>query len=74
MEDVSKYPAVFKALIEDGTYHWSDEDLTKLAGKNLINTMKKVERVRDQLNSEKLLNTWIEENDLGKDTDCRTEF
>ena len=40
LEDVSKYPEVFAALIEDGEFEWTDEDLAKLAGQNLINTFK----------------------------------
>ena len=37
---VSKNPEVFAALIEDGEFEWTDEDLAKLAGLNLINTFK----------------------------------
>ena len=33
LEDVSKYPTVFAALIEDEEYVWTDEDLAKLANK-----------------------------------------
>ena len=40
LEDVSKYPEVFAALIEDGEFEWTDEELAKLAGLNLINTFK----------------------------------
>ena len=40
LEDVSKYPEVFAALIEDGEFEWTDEELAKLSGLNLINTFK----------------------------------
>ena len=33
LEDVSKYPNVFAALIEDQEYEWTDEDLAKVANK-----------------------------------------
>ena len=44
MEDVSKYPYIFAELLKDPT--WSDEDLMKLAGLNLIRVMRDVEQVR----------------------------
>merc|ERR1719391_1976052 len=31
LEDVSHYPEVFAALIEDGTYDWTDEELAMLS-------------------------------------------
>ena len=37
---MSKYPELFAALIEDGEFEWTDEDLAKFAGQNLINTFK----------------------------------
>ena len=40
LEDVSHYPEVFAALIEDDEFEWTDEDLAKLSGLNLINTFK----------------------------------
>lgn len=43
LEDVSKYPALLEALFETG--HWSQEDLEKLAGKNILRVFKEVERV-----------------------------
>ena len=43
LEDVSKYPTVFAALIEDEEYEWTDEDLGKLANQNLIRTLRSVE-------------------------------
>ncbi|KAL3831967.1 hypothetical protein ACJMK2_023655, partial [Sinanodonta woodiana] len=46
LEDVSKYPYLFAELNRRG---WTEEDLRKLAGENLIRVFSKVERVRDEL-------------------------
>ncbi|XP_048754053.2 dipeptidase 1-like [Ostrea edulis] len=48
-EDVSKYPYVFEVLINRG---WSDSDLIKLAGGNLLRVFRAVETIRDGLSSE----------------------
>jgi len=76
LPDVSHYPDVFAALIEDGAFEWTDDDLGKLANGNLIRVFKEVEQVRDLLAIEGLLpdNTWIPTEDLGNDTSCRTDF
>lgn len=42
LPDVSYYPVLFEALAQRG---WSDEDMEKLAGRNLIRVFKDVERV-----------------------------
>ncbi len=42
LEDVSKYPYLFAELIHRG---WSDTDLEKLAGLNLIRVFSQVEKV-----------------------------
>ncbi|KAH8363060.1 hypothetical protein KR084_004940 [Drosophila pseudotakahashii] len=47
LEDVSKYPHLFAVLLESDK--WSEEDIAKLAGRNLIRVFKKVEAVRDQM-------------------------
>jgi len=44
LEDVSKYPDLFAELIRRG---WSDLDLQKLAGRNVLRVFKEVERVID---------------------------
>ncbi|KAI8088901.1 renal dipeptidase family [Halteromyces radiatus] len=49
LEDVSKYPDLFAALVERG---WTDQELIGLAGKNLLRVWKGVERVRDELDYE----------------------
>lgn len=46
MEDVSKYPALFAELIRRG---WSDADLKKLAGENLLRAFAQAERVAARL-------------------------
>jgi membrane dipeptidase len=46
LEDVSTFPALFAELIRRG---WSDEDLRKLAGKNLLRVMKAAEATAARL-------------------------
>ena len=43
LEDVSKYPSLFAELLSDMS--WSKEDLSKLAGQNLLRVMREVEQV-----------------------------
>merc|ERR1712142_262684 len=76
LEDVSHYPEVFAALIEDDEFEWTDEDLAKLSGLNLINTFRAVEGVRDMLADQgvKPDNSWIPASDMGNDTSCNTNF
>ncbi|XP_030572031.1 dipeptidase 1 [Drosophila novamexicana] len=47
LEDVSKYPHLFATLLESDK--WSEGDIAKLAGRNLIRVFKEVEAVRDQM-------------------------
>lgn len=49
IEDVSKLPEVFAALIESPDVTWTDEDLAKLANGNLLRAMREMELVRDSL-------------------------
>jgi membrane dipeptidase len=46
LEDVSKYPALFAELIRRG---WSDADLRKLAGENVLRVMRQAESVSRRL-------------------------
>lgn len=46
LENVSKFPDLFAALVEDG---WTDEELEKLAGRNLLRVLKKAEEVASSL-------------------------
>lgn len=45
LEDVSKYPVLVRRLLELG---YSDADIRKIMGENLIRVMKKTEQVRDR--------------------------
>jgi membrane dipeptidase len=46
MEDVTGYPHLFAELIRRG---WTDEELLKLAGGNIVRVLREAERVRDRL-------------------------
>jgi membrane dipeptidase len=50
LEDVSTYPVLFAELSRRG---WSDEDLRKLAGENLLRVMRQAERVARRLRRER---------------------
>ena len=43
LEDVSDYPNLFAKLIADPINKWSNEDLAKLAGENLLRVFSEVE-------------------------------
>ncbi|KAK6633187.1 hypothetical protein RUM44_003788 [Polyplax serrata] len=47
LEDVSMYPELFAELLRSGV--WSEEDLRKVAGLNLLRVFNKVEKVRDEM-------------------------
>lgn len=44
LEDVSRYPYLFAELLADSD-RWTEEDIAKLAGRNLIRVFKQVEQV-----------------------------
>ncbi len=46
LEDVSRYPALLEELARRG---WSDADLEKVAGRNILRVMREVERVAARL-------------------------
>ncbi|XP_052226943.1 dipeptidase 2-like [Dreissena polymorpha] len=48
LENVSFYPELFAELVKRG---WSDIDLQKLAGRNVIRVFHEVEKVRDSMKS-----------------------
>lgn len=50
LEDVSKYPALFAELYRRG---YTDDDIRKIAGQNLLRVMRKVESVADRLQRER---------------------
>ena len=49
LEDSSKYPNLFAALLEDEEFDWTEEDLAKLANGNVIRVMREMEAARDQI-------------------------
>ncbi len=50
LEDVSRYPALFAELHERG---YADEDLRKIAGRNLLGVLRETERVSARLREER---------------------
>ena len=50
LEDVSKYPQLFAELIRRG---WSDADLKKLAGENVLRALERAEAVAKRLQKER---------------------
>lgn len=69
LENVSKFPDLFAALAEDG---WTDEELEKLAGLNVIRVLKETEEVAKSLKSTSPIDDLIPEAAL-KDESCRTK-
>ena len=71
LEDVSYYPNIFAALIEDDSATWSDEDLGKLASGNIIRVLEEVESASGLLNDEEIYQAWIPEEDIfANETTC----
>lgn len=54
LDDVSKFPYLFAELIERG---WTDEDLKKLAGQNLLRALRRAETVAVRLQKERPAST-----------------
>jgi len=66
LEDVSKFPELFAELIRRG---WSDADLKKLAGQNLLRVLRQAEATAARLQHEREPSTrTIEQLDGGKPT------
>ncbi|KRT86830.1 hypothetical protein AMK59_269 [Oryctes borbonicus] len=77
LEDVSKYPDLIDYLQNEDPEFWTDDNLKKLAGLNLIRVFKKAEEVRDSLENEQPYQYWIPMEDLNAVDDeslwkCRT--
>lgn len=68
LEDTSKYPYLFAELLKDP--RWTDEDLKKLAGLNLIRVFKEAEEVRDQLADEAPWDAIIPDQDIANHLSC----
>ena len=72
LEDVSKYPDLFAALIDDGS--WSDADLAKLASGNVIRVFSEVEEASEALKKEEdERQNWIPLKDLEAHGDNATK-
>jgi membrane dipeptidase len=56
LDDVSTYPRLFAELIRRG---WSDADLRKLAGENVLRAMEETERVAARLQRERPASTMV---------------
>lgn len=67
LEDVSKYPNLFAELIRR---KWSDSDLIKLAGKNILRVMRDVEKVKKDMLNVPVYEDQVAEKDLNMT--CRT--
>ncbi|CAG7734619.1 unnamed protein product [Allacma fusca] len=73
LEDPSKYPDLFLELAT--TQRWSQEDLEKLSGRNLLRVFKSVEQVRDILMTREPIQTTITKHELEQkrvDQSCMT--
>uniref|UniRef100_H2YAW8 Dipeptidase n=1 Tax=Ciona savignyi TaxID=51511 RepID=H2YAW8_CIOSA len=69
LEDVSKYPNLIRELLKRG---WSEEELKKITGKNLLRVMRAVEAVAQQQQTSNVLpdETWISDSLVA--SNCRT--
>ena len=80
LEDVSKYPALFDLLAEEGHdwTPWTADELKKLAGLNLIRVFKEVEAVRDSLKNTEIIDGPVPYEDIisanENAKDCRTDI
>jgi len=68
LEDVSTYPALFAELARRG---WSDTDLRKLAGENILRVMRQAERTAARLQRERAPSTATIEQLDGRKTAAR---
>ncbi|XP_060571272.1 dipeptidase 1-like [Ruditapes philippinarum] len=71
LEDVSTYPALFAELIRRG---WNEENLQKLAGKNLVRAFMQAEKVRDEMSYMDPYEDILPENERWPENQCRTDF
>ncbi len=71
LEDVSKYPNLFAALIEDG---WQEDDLAKVANGNILRAFREMEAVRDSLAGDRWDETRMDDDDWdSSETGCMYE-
>lgn len=70
LEDVSKYPYLFAELV---SRKWSEQDLAKLAGENLLRVLEATEKVRDEMSSLPPDEDVIPENE-DRNKNCSSSF
>lgn len=70
LEDVSTYPNLIAELVKRG---WSDLDLEKLAGRNIVRVMRAVEQISRNLAQERPYDRWIPDRDISGKSNCRSE-
>ena len=63
LEGVETYPALFKELARRG---WSDQDLAKLSGGNVLRAMERAEQVAAAMRAEPAMDATIEQLDAKK--------
>ena len=63
LEDSSKYPDLFAALIESEVA-WTDEELGLLAQGNLLRAMRAMEATRDALQNAPINQAWVPKDDF----------
>jgi len=61
LENVSKYPNLFAELLARG---WTEPDLEKLAGQNLLRVLRGAEKVRDDMINVKPYDEWVPLSDV----------
>jgi membrane dipeptidase len=72
LEDVSSYPNLFAELLNDG---WSESDLVKLAGGNVIRVFKDVELYSQSQSKMEPIDDYLSQDELGDEfKSCRTSF
>ncbi|KAF2881238.1 hypothetical protein ILUMI_24933 [Ignelater luminosus] len=79
LEDVSKYPDLLEALFESNPERWTQRNIEKLIGRNLVRVFREVEKVKKRLSFAEPLQDVISKDDfnLVKRNDiwvCRTSY
>lgn len=82
LEDVSSYPNLFDLLANpDEQYNtftpWTQEELRKLAGENILRVMRAVEAQSKAMENEKPIDELIPDEDvynIENDQSCKTDF
>lgn len=72
LDDVSYFPNMFARMLERG---WSESDLIKIAGENLLRVFSEVEKYSKSVSNQEPINDLIPQEDLGEQyKNCRTSF